>query len=159
MTCNYTKPSGIRHNLLQNEEGKFMCPYCDYTTVRKNTCSEHVSQKHCEIAGRSLLPNKCPYCPEMFQRKSPMYQHIKSRHEIVYETCFCGLQFKNRNTLHAHHVRVHMDTPSLYCLDVKDFKCKSCDKVMSKAAFFYHAAKCFQSSPYYEVKEKRGALV
>ena len=147
-----TKPSGIRHHLTLDENNMYMCPYCSYKTIKKNTCSEHISRLHPIEAGRTLNPNQCPYCPEKFQRKSPMYHHINTFHEISLQKCpSCNESFKNKTTLCAHYVRTHMNPTNMY-IETNDLvTCKNCFKNMKKPTFYYHAAICFHSSPFCQI--------
>ena len=82
-TVRTTKMVGTTHRYKTNDKtGKLMCPYCsDYEALKQSTMSEHVRQKHAEIANRPIVLAICPHsdCERKFSTKSLLRNHLASK--------------------------------------------------------------------------------
>ena len=145
------KKQGIKHSWQLNAEGVYECPYCEYTSKKTPTISEHVSQLHPEKAGRQILPFQCSYayCEKKYQAKTHLLNHVRDFHEIVRVQCpDCDYSAKNKYAVYPHYGTKHMPmctekTPS------GEEQCLCCAKIMTKMAAKSHIATCFPSSPFY----------
>lgn len=141
------------HKFLQDSVGKYMCSYCDFTSSKQTTVSEHVSRLHAKEAGRQINPFVCKYCEEMFQSRSAELHHIKTHHEIHLNYCphkFCSYGAKHNAALNTHYARKHIpQTFSIPTPSAGIVECTICKKTMKQASIHYHIAKCYALSPFF----------
>ena len=146
------KKQGVSHTFIQDVEGKYICSYCDFKSLKKTTVSEHVSRIHPKEAGRQITPFQCKYCGEKFQNKSAQLHHVKNHHEITMVQCpfdGCEYESKNNTTLCAHYSRKHMPSLTTDTTIADVIECSICKKTMKKATGHYHSAKCWPLSPFF----------
>jgi hypothetical protein len=147
------KRQGVKHRHTKNEEGNYMCKYCDFTTAKESTVSEHITRKHAEEAGRQVNPFECVHCLDRFCSKTAMLHHISNHHVIVMHSCpkdGCTYQGKSQAAICTHYVRKHMDlAANSRVLSSTETMCGCCDKVMKPATMVYHLARCSSESPFY----------
>ena len=146
------KKQGKVHKLFQDSEGNNMCPYCDFTSLKKSTVSEHITRIHPKEAGRQINPFQCKHCGEKFQNKSAELQHVKNHHEITMFNCpfqSCPFQAKNTTTLCTHYSRKHLPNLTASTSDNDTVICTICKKNMKKSTSYYHIAKCCPTSHFF----------
>lgn len=145
---------GKYHKYKMNESGEYDCEYCDYTSKKKTTLSEHITRKHAEEAGRKVNPCSCDYCGEKFVAKTHLTHHIKNHHEIVYVACphpDCGYKSKQKQTVCSHYAKHHMNWKKMYSVcDKNTVKCLTCSKEMKGNGIAYHLSKCSPMSPFFD---------
>jgi hypothetical protein len=144
---------GKFHNYKMNESCEYLCEYCDYTSKKKSTLSEHITRKHAEEAGRKVNPCSCDYCGEKFVAKTHLTHHIKNHHEIVYVACphpDCGYKSNQTQSLCSHYAKHHMNWKKMYVeLEGKMVRCLTCFKEMKQNGVAYHLSKCNPRSPFF----------
>jgi len=147
------KRQGVKHRHTKNEEGDYMCKYCDFTTANASTVSEHITRKHAVEAGRQVNPFECVHCLDRFSSKTAMLHHISNHHVIVMQSCpkdGCTYQGKSQAAICTHYVRKHMDlAANSRVISSTETMCGCCDKVMKPATMVYHLARCSSESPFY----------
>lgn len=149
---NRVKKQGVSHTLVQDNEGKYTCYYCEFTSLKKSTVSEHITRLHPKAAGRQINPFSCSYCGVRFQNKSAELHHVKTHHEIKMTTCpydGCSYESKITTTLCVHYVRKHMSEQTIPTETSDVVECIVCKKHMKKGASYYHVAKCSPQSPFF----------
>ncbi|KAG7162517.1 Zinc finger protein 84-like 1, partial [Homarus americanus] len=73
------------------------CPYCSYSTPRKNHLIEHIRTHTGE------KPFACPYCPSRFVQKGTLNSHIRTHTgERPYACPICPQTFAQRTNLRTH---------------------------------------------------------
>ena len=148
------KKLGKLHKYVVNDQGKYNCEYCDYTTAKQSTMSEHITRIHPVEAGRQLLAFHCEICDVRFQTSTQKQHHFISVHTAPTLCCpyqGCRQMTKNQTTMFAHYVNKHMNKNVCIVIDVaKNAKCKYCQKNMKTGAVPYHLAKCNPNSPFFQ---------
>ena len=149
---------GTHHKYIPNEQGEYVCDYCEKTSKNQSTISEHISRLHSKEAGRIENPFECPTCQKRFNSASIRDQHIQNNHSNIRDDCVspgCSYKGKSDAALCTHYVRKHMNASSLCrVIDSEISACNHCEKSMNKSAMTYHLAKCSPLSPYC-----KGALI
>lgn len=143
---------GTHHKYIPNEQGEYVCDYCEKTSKNQSTISEHISRLHSKEAGRIEKPFECPTCLKRFNSASIRDQHIQNNHFNIRDDCIspgCSYKGKSDAALCSHYVRKHMDVSSLCrVIDSEKLLCNHCEKTMIKSSMIYHLAKCSPLSPY-----------
>ena len=143
---------GTHHKYILNEQGEYVCDYCEKTSKNQSTISEHISRLHSKEAGRIEKPFECPTCQKRFNSASIRDQHIHNNHFNIRDNCVapgCSYKGKTDAALCTHYVRKHMDVSNLCrVIDSENLLCNHCEKSMSKSSMMYHLAKCSPLSPY-----------
>jgi hypothetical protein len=106
------KKLGKLHKYVVNDEGKYNCEYCDYSSAKQTTMSEHITRIHPVEAGRQLLAFKCEICDTRFQTSTQKQHHFISAHTAPTICCpsqGCRQMTKNQTTMFAHYVNKHMN--------------------------------------------------
>ena len=143
------KKQGTTHSWQLNADGVYECPYCEYSSKKRPTISEHVSRIHPEEAGRQVLPFQCKQCDKKYQAKTLLNNHVRDFHENVRVQCpDCDYSAKNKYAVYPHYSAKHMPmctetTPS------GEEQCLCCSNIMTKMAAKSHVATCFPTSPFY----------
>lgn len=120
----------------------FQCDQCSLSFKLKATLNQHY------IVHRNTVPLECDYCKKVFRTKHYIKMHMLRRHKELISMnhifadyneylefckkfrCDCGLAFRFESQL-----KVHMLTHS----NVKEFKCKECDKLFKTELYLkYH---------------------
>lgn len=140
----------------RNNEGHFVCPYCNEVKKKQNTMHYHIKRVH-----EQNLPFQCNHCEEKpkFLQKSSYLHHLATHHpenphpseseknmyaNATFPCTACTHSSHTKANTMIHFARVHSTSwiPP-YC---KDDPCTSCNKVFqSSSAYLYHALTCFKS--------------
>lgn len=104
-----------------NKEFNFRCTMCNYTYSDAKMLEKHVKAKH------TIKTFCCKECGKIYSTKSSLAQHVHHyhRHPNKYQCDICSKKFHRKDFL-VKHVKTHSD--------VRDFKCKHCDKMFKTQA-------------------------
>lgn len=145
----------VKHRYEKDDEGNYLCPYCDSKKKKVNTLSEHVRTNHSTAYGRNEETHTCEECDKGFPTKTRLEHHTKTFHAISYEKCphpECNYNTaKNASTLIQHYVKHHMDYKSMFKQSDGVCVCNDCG-ASSKTGIMYHLGVCNKSSPFYKNK-------
>jgi hypothetical protein len=145
----------VKHRYEKDDDGNYMCPYCDAKKKKVNTLSEHVRANHSTAYGRNEETHTCTECDKGFPTKTRLEHHTKTFHAISYEKCphpECNYNTaKNASTLIQHYVKHHMDYKSMFKQSDNVCVCNDCG-ASSKTGIMYHLGVCNKSSPFYKNK-------
>ena len=95
----------------KDENVKYPCGHCDYSTSHKGRLSRHVKSKH------ELVKYPCNHCDHKAALKWSLSIHIKSKHEgIKYPCNQCDYKATEKGHLLRHHPWTNI--PILYDFDV-----------------------------------------
>lgn len=145
----FCKP--VKHSYEKDNEGNYMCPYCDAKKKKVNTLSEHVRANHSTEYGRNKEMFYCDDCGKGFPTKTRHDHHVKTFHAINYEKCphlDCNYNTaKNASSLIQHFVKHHMPYKQMYKTQDGMCICNDCGS-SSKTGILYHLGICNKSSPF-----------
>ena len=153
------KSAKSHHIYTKDEDGNYICPYCNIVKKKCNTMSEHVRQKHSSEYGRKTDMYVCRYdnCKMSFTVKPGLDQHIANRHSEKYIKCpFPNCDYngaKNDSTIVSHYARNHMDYNNLYKKEDGVSTCNNCN-FSCKPSISYHLGRCYKTSPFYKKNNK-----
>ena len=134
------------HIFVVHQRGKYTCPHCDSSFLRKRTKVSHIRTKHegqkkchCKVENCSWSDNdygklighlltvhqigtelKCLHCSKVFQNERSYEYHIIHAHEAKQFQCSkCKRWFKLKSRLQEHWNKYHKD-------DIPKFMCHIC---------------------------------
>lgn len=110
------------HPIRLNEQThKFNCPFCQYSSINRNSVKLHVRRHTKE------KPYKCGVCEKTFSQKAGVQQHMRSHKSDKPFICpECGQGFKALNTLNTHVDMRHR------CL--RPYQCKICKRTFGHSS-------------------------
>ena len=116
-----------RHMYIHGDKDKFKC------NIYEDSFSQLSILKSHTVTHSEKRPFSCNKCEQSFKVKSHLKNHISLKHSVQspsFKCDQCGKTFKTLSSLQSHSSLKHSaDNP---------FKCKICDKVLTRPGLKYH---------------------
>ncbi|CAG9864644.1 unnamed protein product [Phyllotreta striolata] len=104
--------------------GKFYCPRCGKSYVRKQHVTRHV-QYEC---GKEPT-FECPFCPKKYRRSDVLQYHLRNSHAVrrpAYDFRHCSMYYKFKGNI-RRHLKYECGKEATFSCHLCNFKCKRAD--------------------------------
>jgi DNA-directed RNA polymerase subunit RPC12/RpoP len=118
--CNktFTRKSNLKRHQdsVHSTERPFQCPYCSFSTKRKDILDRHIREKHFGVR------YNCEICKESFTQLTSLKRHANSVHnqKKTYKCDFCDVEFPRKDNLVRHVNSVHQNLRPHVCTECGD---------------------------------------